>query len=178
MELPYADAEIGAVTAITAHDAKSSSARLLQNSDNQDSLDDVREYPIDVGLVTIDNSAIRQGCANRRHLNPGSWNVRRCGAAVEHLRPLPRILCACFVLSLSGANSYLLIASNLPFCRALRYCRVIKTKNLQSPIGALPRQPLRFVTQITFECDSTSGKATTTAASIKPILGSNSRIHP
>jgi hypothetical protein len=42
-----------------------------------------------------------------------------------------------------------------------------------SPIGALPRQLLRFVTQITFECDSTSGKATTTAGSIKHILGAS-----
>src|SRR5882762_9384474 len=50
-------------------------------------LEHLREDLVEVGLLTIDNGAIRQSDAHRRHLYAGSWGVSKRGAEVEKLRP-------------------------------------------------------------------------------------------
>jgi hypothetical protein len=42
-----------------------------------------REYLVEVGLLTTNDGAIREGDADWRYLDVGSWNVSECGAAVE-----------------------------------------------------------------------------------------------
>src|SRR2546422_4739487 len=54
-----------------------------------------REDQIDVGLVTIDNSAIRQGDADRQRFHTGPWSISERGTEVEQMGPFPRVLGAC-----------------------------------------------------------------------------------
>src|SRR5689334_7337707 len=58
-------------------------------------LEHLREYVVDVGLLTIDVGAVREGDADRRSLRADPWNFSQPGTAVEQLRPLPRVLSAC-----------------------------------------------------------------------------------
>src|SRR5712692_9344970 len=58
-------------------------------------LEHLREDLVEVGLLTLDNGAIRQSDAHRLHLHTGSWGVSKRGAEVEQLRPFSRVLGAC-----------------------------------------------------------------------------------
>ena len=58
-------------------------------------LEHLREDLVEVGLLTVDNGAIRQSDAHRRRLHTGSWGVSKRGAEVEQMRPFPRVLGAC-----------------------------------------------------------------------------------
>src|SRR6266852_7893985 len=46
-------------------------------------LEHLREYLVEVGLLAIDDVAIREGDADRRRLHTGSWNVTQRGATIE-----------------------------------------------------------------------------------------------
>ena len=66
-------------------------------------LEHLREDLVEVGLLTIDDGAIRQGDADRWHLHTDPWGVSQRGAKVEQLRPLPRVLGGCN-LSIGGVD--------------------------------------------------------------------------
>src|ERR1700733_13486835 len=58
-------------------------------------LEYLREGPVEVGLLAVDDGAIRQGDADGWRLRTGFWVVSQRGAKVEQLRPLPRVLGGC-----------------------------------------------------------------------------------
>src|SRR5260370_24929729 len=66
-------------------------------------LERLREDLVEVGLLTIEDGAIRQSDAERWQLHTGCWGVSARGAKVEQLRPLSRVLGGCN-LSIGGVD--------------------------------------------------------------------------